>query len=106
MKDKVYSYLLTIPRGKVVTYGQIAEYLGNRNLARVVGNILHNNPSEEKYPCYKVVNSKGQLSANFTFGGIEKQKEKLEAEGIEVMDYKVDLKKYGIKFSTRIKPNV
>lgn len=97
MKDEVYSYLLTIPRGKVVTYGQIAEYLGNRNLARVVGNILHNNPSEEKYPCYKVVNSKGQLSVNFAFGGIEKQKEKLEAEGVEVADYKVDLKKYGIK---------
>lgn len=97
MKGKVYSYLLTIPRGKVVTYGQIAEYLGNRNLSRVVGNILHNNPSEEKYPCYKVVNSKGQLSSYFAFGGIEKQKEKLEAEGIEVFNYKVDLKKYGIK---------
>lgn len=97
MKEKVYSYLLTIPRGKVVTYGQIAEYLGNKELARVVGNILHNNPSEEKYPCYKVVNSKGQLSSNFAFGGIEKQKEKLEAEGIEVINYKVDLEKYVVE---------
>ena len=97
MKDKVYSYLLTIPKGKVVTYKQIAEYLGNPKLARVVGNILHNNPSEEKYPCYKVVNSKGQLSFNFAFGGIEKQKEKLESEGIKVVNYKVDLQKYGIK---------
>ncbi len=96
MKEKVYSYLLTIPKGKVVTYGKIAEYLGNPKLARVVGNILHNNPSEDKYPCYKVVNSKGQLSANFAFGGIEKQKEKLEADGITVVNYKVDLKKYGI----------
>lgn len=97
MKEKVYSYLLTIPWGKVVTYGQIAEYLGNKKLARVVGNILHNNPSEEKYPCYKVVNSKGQLSSNFAFGGIEKQKKKLEAEGIEVINYKVDLEKYCLK---------
>ena len=96
MKEKVYEYLLTIPKGKVVTYGQIAEYLGNPKLARVVGNILHNNPNEEKYPCYKVVNSKGQLSANFAFGGIEKQKEKLEADGITVSNYKVDLEKYGI----------
>ena len=48
MKEKVYKYLTNIPKGKVVTYGQIAEYLGNKKLARVVGNILHNNPDENK----------------------------------------------------------
>lgn len=94
MKEKVYEFLKTIPTGKVVTYGQIAEYLGNRRLARVVGNILHNNPNEDKYPCYKVVDSKGNLSKHFAFGGIEKQKEKLEKEGIIVSDYKVDLNQY------------
>ena len=97
MKEKVYEFLRTIPKGKVVTYGQIAEYLGNKRLARVVGNILHNNPDEKKYPCYKVVDSKGNLSNNFAFGGIEKQKEKLEKEGIIVENYKVDLEKYGMK---------
>ena len=95
--EKVYEFLRTIPKGKVVTYGQIAEYLGNRRLARVVGNILHNNPDENKYPCYKVVNSKGNLSKQFAFGGIEKQKEKLEKEGIVVNNYKVDLEKYLLK---------
>ena len=48
MKEKVYEFLRTIPKGKVVTYGQIAEYLGNKKLARVVGNILHNNPDKDK----------------------------------------------------------
>lgn len=96
MKQEVYNYLLTIPKGKVVTYGQIAEHLGNKKLARVVGNILHNNPDENKYPCYKVVNSKGELSKHFAFGGIEKQAEKLELDGIIVKNYKVDLKRYGI----------
>ena len=96
MKDKVYSYLLTIPKGKVVTYSQVAEYLGNPKLARVVGNILHNNPDEELYPCYKVVNSKGKLAVNFAFGGIEKQKGKLEVEGREVVNYTVDLQNYGV----------
>ena len=96
MKEKVYEFLRTIPKGKVVTYGQIAEYLGNKKLARVVGNILHNNPDEYRYPCYKVVDSKGNLSRNFAFGGIEKQKEKLEKEGIVVRGYKVDLDKYRI----------
>lgn len=94
MKDKVYEFLITIPKGKVVTYSQIAEYLGNRNLCRVVGNILHNNPEPTKYPCYKVVNNKGELSKNFGDGGIEVQKQRLLEDGIEVVNYKVDLKKY------------
>lgn len=94
MKEKVYKYLTKIPKGKVVTYGQIAEYLGNKKLARVVGNILHNNPDENKYPCYKVVDGKGNLSKHFAFGGIEKQKERLERDGIIVNNYKVDLDKY------------
>ena len=94
MKDKVYEFLKTIPKGKVVTYGDIAAYLGNKHLARVVGNILHNNPDETKYPCYKVVDNKGNLSSHFAFGGIEKQKEKLESDGIVVNNYKVDLNKY------------
>ena len=94
MKEKVYNFLRTIPKGKVVTYGQIAEYLGNKKLARVVGNILHNNPDEYKYPCYKVVDSKGNLSKHFAFGGIEKQKERLENDGIIVINYKVNLDEY------------
>ena len=40
---KVYKYLQSIPKGKVVTYGQIAEDLGNKNLSRAIGNILHIN---------------------------------------------------------------
>lgn len=94
MKEKVYEFLTTIPKGKVVTYGQIAEYLGNKKLSRVVGNILHNNPDEEKYPCYKVVDRNGNLSKHFAFGGIEKQKEKLENDGIAVNNYRVDLNRY------------
>lgn len=94
MKEQVYRILRSIPTGRVVTYGQIAEMLGNRHYARTVGNILHTNPDGEKYPCYKVVNSKGHLSHKYAFGSIEKQKEKLEADGIEVLHYKVDLKKY------------
>lgn len=96
-KENVYEFLKTIPKGRVVTYGQIAEYLGNKNLARAVGNILHNNPDGDKYPCYKVVNNKGCLSKSYAFGGIEGQKEKLENDGITVVDYRVDLKKYKMK---------
>lgn len=91
---KIYAYLRTIPKGKVVTYGQIALHLGNKGLARAVGNILHVNPQPDVYPCYKVVNAQGRLAAHFGCGGPEEQKRRLEADGIEVKDDKVDLEKY------------
>ena len=90
----VYEYLRMIPKGKVATYGQVATYLGNPKLARVVGNILHRNPDGEINPCYKIVNSKGELSGSFAFGGENEQAKRLEADGIVVKDGKVDLEKY------------
>ena len=96
--QKVYDLLTKIPRGKVVTYGAVAEYLGDKHLARTVGNILHNNPDKEKYPCYKVVSYNGKLSKNYAFGGIEKQKELLENEHIEVKNNRVDLNVYQWNF--------
>lgn len=91
----ILEYLLTIPDGKVVTYGQIAEWMGNKGLSRLVGNYLHQNPDPDRYPCYKVVNHQGKLTGRFAFGGINVQKELLEADGVEVSDdYRVNLKKY------------
>ena len=94
LSQKVDEYLTTIPEGKVVTYKQVAENLGNKGLARVVGNILHKNPDGDKYPCYKVLNSKGELAEAFVFGGKENQKERLEKDGIKVNNNKVDLNLY------------
>ena len=94
LSQKVYDYLTTIPKGKVVTYKQVAEHLGNKGLARVVGNILHKNPDGDKYPCYKVLNAKGELAECFVFGGKSIQKQRLENEGIKVINNMVDLKLY------------
>lgn len=102
LEEETFEFLTKIPKGKVVTYGQIAEYLGNKGLARVVGNILHNNPSEELFPCYKVVNSQGKLAPNFVFGGVDEQRIRLEKDGIEVIKNKVDLKKYQWKIEENI----
>ena len=94
MDGDIYAFLRTIPPGKVVTYGQIAEHLGSRRLARHVGNVLHRNPDAEKNPCYKVVNAKGNLSEHFAFGGSTAQRRLLEQDGIVVEGNKVDLEKY------------
>lgn len=87
----------TIPRGKVATYGQIAAHMGNQNLARAVGNILHQNPDPGHFPCHRVVSSKGQVSPSFAFGGADAQRRLLEQEGIAFKpDGRIDLEKYGI----------
>lgn len=94
---RIYDAVKKIPKGRVATYGQIAELAGDRNMCRAVGNALHKNPDPDSIPCYRVVNAKGQLSGAFAFGGSTTQQELLEADGIEVIDGKVDLDKYGMK---------
>ena len=97
MKEKVYGVIKRIPKGKVATYGQIAEYLGNKNLSRVVGNILHNNPDHANIPCHRVVNSNGKVATAFAFGGEKAQRALLEKEGIIFeQNGKIDLKKFGV----------
>lgn len=97
MKEKVYAYLETIPKGKVTTYGRLAEQLGNKKLARVVGNVLHHNPDPGRYPCHRVVNSKGCLAEHYAFGGAAAQRKRLEEEGIAFEENgTVDLQKYGM----------
>lgn len=95
LSENVYSILREIPYGKVMTYGQIAKRLGNKNLARVVGNILHKNQDPDWNPCYKVVNAQGFLSPSYAFGGIEEQERRLQAEGIKVVNNRVDIMAYG-----------
>ncbi len=92
---RIYEAVKKIPRGKVATYGTIAELAGDRNMARAVGNALHKNPDPDGIPCYRVVNAKGDLAGRFAFGGEEVQAMMLEADGIEVINYNVDLDKYG-----------
>lgn len=91
---KIYEAVRKIPRGKVATYGQIAAMAGDPKMSRAVGNALHKNPDPEGIPCYRIVNAQGKLAEAFVFGGVNVQKKLLEADGIEVVDGRVDLAKY------------
>lgn len=93
---KIYEAVKEIPKGRVATYGMVAKMAGNPQMSRAVGNALHKNPDPENIPCYRVVNSKGELAEAFAFGGENVQKKLLEAEGVEVVDGKVDLERYGL----------
>ena len=94
---RIYEAVKKIPKGHVTTYGQIAEMAGNPRMSRAVGNALHKNPDPLHIPCFRVVNSKGELAGAFAFGGGKAQAELLREDGVEVVDGKVDLEKYGMK---------
>ncbi|HJX59242.1 cysteine methyltransferase [Candidatus Woesebacteria bacterium RBG_19FT_COMBO_47_8] len=91
--EKIYQIVKKIPKGKVATYGQIAEMLGTKD-ARRVGWALHAN-RDEGTPCHRVVNRKGGLAANFAFDGEKEQKIRLLKEGVTFNKKgEVDLKKH------------
>lgn len=93
--EKIYQQVKKIPRGKVATYGLIAELAGNRHWSQVVGYALHANPDPDNIPCYRVVNRFGETSQSFAFGGSDIQRKMLEQDGVEFnSDGKVDLSIY------------
>jgi len=92
---RIYEAVKQIPKGRVATYGRIAELAGDRKMARAVGNALHKNPEPDGIPCFRVVNAKGECSGSFAFGGPDAQAKRLREDGIEVVNNRVDLEKYG-----------
>ena len=87
--EKCYSLLKKIPRGKVVTYKQIALELGSRGY-RAVGNALNKNKNLIKIPCHRVVRNNGNVGG-YALGQEQK-------EGVEVVNGKINLKKFGYFF--------
>ena len=82
--ERVYEAVQRIPKGRVASYGQIALLCGNPKASRAVGYALHHNPMPGIVPCHRVVNCEGRLAPAFAFGGPDRQRELLEAEGVAV----------------------
>ena len=94
--ERVYQVVSQIPRGKVLSYGQVARLAGKARACRAVGWALHRNPHPgEQIPCHRVVYQDGRLSPAFAFGGEQVQKRLLEAEGITFTpDGRVDMARH------------
>lgn len=91
-KERVYSIVGQIPKGKVTSYGEVAAQAGAAWAAWEVGQIAHTGPSD--LPWQRVVNKKGGLARGYP-GGFEGHKKALEADGVEVSDeYQVDMNEY------------
>lgn len=81
LKVKVEAIVAQIPKGRVMTYGQLAALCGNPQAARIVGGIAHfGNPA---LPWHRVVNKHGRLASGYP-GGRSAHKLHLESEGVAV----------------------
>lgn len=88
-KNLVEETVKHIPKGRVMTYGQIAALCGNPQAARIVGGIAHY--GDPDLPWQRVVNKQGGLASGYP-GGKAAHKRELEAEGISVNDdFKLDI---------------
>ncbi|WP_448811170.1 methylated-DNA--[protein]-cysteine S-methyltransferase [Agromyces bauzanensis] len=82
-QEQVWRMLRGIPFGHTTTYGSLAERLGDRTLARRVGQAVGRNPLSILIPCHRVVGVNGSLTGYA--GGIERKQFLLELEGADVV---------------------
>ena len=91
-RERVYELVRQIPRGHVMTYGQIADILGEGYTARKVGYVMHG-ADTENVPWQRVINSQGTCSTGKMTLPHNLQQDMLETEGIEFRNGKCDLEK-------------
>lgn len=85
-RDRVFALVAQIPKGRLMTYGDIAGLCGEAHAARIVGGVAHFGPID--LPWHRVVNRFGDCASGY-YGGKEGHRQALEAEGFTVKDYRV-----------------
>lgn len=93
--ERVYEVVSSVPRGRVATYGQVAEIVG-RCTPRLVGYAMASLPAGRHVPWHRVINGRGEISFARESEGYQVQRGMLEAEGVQFDDRgKVDLRVFG-----------
>lgn len=97
---RIYEIVRQIPRGRVATYGQVADLAGLEGYARQVGYALHSLPSPMRIPWHRVVNAAGEVSSRSRGDSHELQRQLLVAEGVtfDARD-RIDLERFRWKRS-------
>ena len=93
-QQQLYTWMAQIPRGRVVTYGQLAKLIGRPNGARWVGRQMGLLPKGSNLPWYRVINAAGRSSIALDKGGSNKQLRLLQREGVLVVDGRISLRRY------------
>jgi methylated-DNA-protein-cysteine methyltransferase related protein len=92
--ERIYRAVRRVPRGRVATYGQIAE-LAKASGPRQVGYALHALPDGHDLPWHRIINARGTISLDSGLGGGSLQRALLEAEKVEFdAQGRVDLKRF------------
>ena len=91
--ERVIQVIQQIPPGNVMTYGQIAKLAGSPRGARQVVRILHSSSHKYELPWHRVINAKGEIGIRNEELSFD-QKMKLEQEGVQIQNDKIDLVKY------------
>lgn len=93
-KEQVYSALTAIPKGKVISYGKLADYAQLPNGARLAGRILSQLPKETTLPWHRVVKADGQIAFPPDSPAFKRQKQLLEDEDVTVTNGRVKLTEF------------
>lgn len=101
-KSAIYLALMAIPAGKVIAYGQLARLAGLPGAARLAGKVLCGLPKNTELPWHRVINSQGKISLPEDSSGYAEQKRRLEAEGVEFKNNKINLRIYGYNNASSI----
>ncbi|GAA3531604.1 MGMT family protein [Zobellella aerophila] len=91
--QRVLQLLPLIPRGRVVSYGQLADLVGLPGRARLVGRILRVEDTGN-LPWHRVVSAAGRISLPEGSDGWHEQRQRLLAEGVYIKGNRLDMRKY------------
>lgn len=92
---RIIAAVKKIPRGRVCPYGVVAEVAGLPRRARLVGTVLRQTPASKGLPWFRVINASGRISFPQGSDSYDRQRQHLEAEGIDFVGGRVDLDRYG-----------
>jgi methylated-DNA-protein-cysteine methyltransferase-like protein len=95
--QNVWQVVEGIPKGHVLTYGEVARLAGMSRAARRVSQAMRRAPRNRKLPWHRVVNAQGRISFPADSSGHRQQKERLEREGVVFVKGKINLERYGYK---------
>ena len=91
----VWQVVAGIPRGHVLTYGEVARLAGMSRAARRVSMALRRAPRGMKLPWHRVINAQGKISFPSDSSGYQRQKDLLQQEGVVFLNGKIDLERFG-----------
>jgi len=94
-REAIFLALAQIPKGKVITYGNLAKLAGLPNGARLAGRLMCELPEGTELPWHRVINAQGRLSLPVGSNSYREQHQRLLNDGIEIVNGKINLGRFG-----------